>query len=281
MTGDLHLHSHHSDGLLDPATIVERAASLGLGGIALTDHDSIGGWETMEVCCREAGMHWVPGIELSTQHDGQEIHLLGYFPQLNHLRLLPDHLEGLQQSRRNRTRQMITKLSEQGIGWDADQVIEGITCRSPGRPHVARALVAHGKASNVGQAFKRFLRKGGVGWVPSSYPKTVEMIRLVHQDHGLAVLAHPGLGIPNQVVVQLASQGLDGVEVFHSAHKPSLVKKYLYLAKKHGLIVTGGSDCHGPTAGGMRMGKTRLDAVYMDHFLNRISQIEHRQTSRS
>jgi len=108
------------------------------------------------------------------------------------------------------------------------------------------------------------------GWVPSNYPSTVEMIQAIHADHGLAVLAHPGLGVPNEMLTDLASQGLDGVEVFHTAHKPSLVRKYRYLASKLKLKVTGGSDCHGHISGGPRMGKVVLAESDLDSFLKEL-----------
>ena len=271
MIGDLHLHSHHSDGLLGPSEVVQRASSIGLKVLSLTDHDSREGRQEMSDHCQAAGVRWVPGIELSTAHADQEIHLLGYFPSDSGTPVLNEHLTRFQQRRRKRVEDILRQLEENGIPWNAQQVLKGITCRSPGRPHVARALVEHSLASNVGQAFRRFLKKGAQGWVPSTYPATMEMIRLIHAERGLAVMAHPGLGIPNEVLVDLASQGLDGVEAFHSSHKPSLVKKYLHLADQLGLMVTGGSDCHGPMPGGMRMGKTRLESPFLERFLERLT----------
>ncbi|MBT5927427.1 MAG: PHP domain-containing protein [Verrucomicrobia bacterium] len=269
MPADLHLHSVFSDGTFTPKEIVERACSIGLDTLALTDHDTVGGWGEMKLYCQSAEIRWVPGIELSTSHAGREIHLLGYFSS-NELTVLPEKLGAFQERRRNRVQEIIIQLRDSGVHWDVDQVYDNIECQSPGRPHVARALVEHGVVSNVSNAFRKYLVKDKPGWVPSNYPSTVEMIQAIHADHGLAVLAHPGLGVPNEMLTDLASQGLDGVEVFHTAHKPSLVRKYRYLASKLKLKVTGGSDCHGHISGGPRMGKVVLAESDLDSFLKEL-----------
>ena len=269
MSADLHLHSTYSDGTLEPQEIVERADSIGLRALALTDHDTIDGWGDMKRQCQSANISWVPGIELSTSHAGQEIHVLGYFPD-DILSVIPEKLEAFQARRRKRICDIIIRLRDAGINWDVDQVIDSINCQSPGRPHVARALVKHGVVSNVSNAFRKYLCKDKPGWVPSTYPSATEMIQTIHSDRGLAVLAHPGLGVSNEIITDLASQGLDGVEVYHTSHKPSLVRKYRYLADKFKLVVTGGSDCHGHISGGIRMGKVVLSNEDTMCFLKRL-----------
>lgn len=265
MSADLHLHSVFSDGTFTPEEIVERAKSMNLDTLALTDHDTINGWSDMKAQCQSSNIHWIPGIELSTTHAGQEIHLLGYFS--NHdLSILPEKLEAFQQRRRQRIRDIIVRLKDVGIDWDVDQVYNSIDCQSPGRPHVARAMVKHGAVSNVSGAFRKYLGKDKPGWVASSYPSTIEMIQAIHADSGLAVLAHPGLGIANEIVTDLASQGLDGLEVYHTSHKPSLIRKYRHFADKFKLIRTGGSDCHGHISGGPRMGKVVLSSEEANAF---------------
>ncbi len=273
MPADLHLHSVFSDGTFSPEEIVKRAVELGLDALSLTDHDTVNGWHDMEQACRAEGIRWVPGIELSTSFQDLEIHLLGYFPK-DSLSVLPEKLDAFQLRRRGRIREMIARLKEAGIDWDVEEVFNGISSPSPGRPHVARALVELGVVSNVSNAFRKYLRKGKPGWVRSTYPSTLEMIQAIHADGGLAVLAHPGLGIPNEVLIDLASQGLDGVEVYHSSHKPSLIKKYQYLASQLNLIVTGGSDCHGHISGGPRLGKAVLSETQSDLFLQQLGLIQ-------
>ena len=278
MFADLHLHSHFSDGTFSPEEIVRRASEVGLRALALTDHDTTDGWEEMGRHCQQQGIRWVPGIELSTWHQGQEVHLLGYFPHAE-LSVLKRKLQEFQERRQNRVRRMVHRLTEHGIDWDAESVLAGIQCDAPGRPHVARALVEHGVVSNVSNAFRQFLRDGKPGWVSSEYPSTSEMIRAVHADHGMAVLAHPGLGVSNEFVVDLSSQGLDGLEVYHTAHKPSLVKKYRHFATKYRLVATGGSDCHGHISGGPRIGKTMLPAAEFESFAEALEKKEHGQSA--
>jgi predicted metal-dependent phosphoesterase TrpH len=271
MSADLHLHSIYSDGTFEPKEIVERAESIGLDTLALTDHDTVNGWKDMKSQCQSTNIRWVPGIELSTSHAGQEIHLLGYFSS-DDLSILPEKLEAFQTRRKNRISEIIIRLKDIGIDWDVDEVLSAIDCQSPGRPHVARALVKHGVVSNVTNAFRKFLGKNKPGWVPSTYPTTIEMIQAIHADGGLAVLAHPGLGISNDIVIDLASQGLDGLEVYHSAHKSSLVRKFGYYARRLKLVTTGGSDCHGHISGGPRMGKVKLSDKDTTTFLDRLTR---------
>lgn len=278
MSADLHLHSHFSDGTFSPEEIVGRASELGIRALALTDHDTVNGWDDMKEHCGRAGIHWVPGIELSTRFGQDEVHLLGYFPDKD-LDFLPKKLTEFQARRQDRVLKMVQCLTDHGIDWDAEAVAAEIQCEAPGRPHVARALVKHGVVSNVSNAFRKYLREGKPGWVPSVYPTTGEMIRAIHKDHGLAVLAHPGLSVPNEVIVELSSQGLDGLEVFHTAHKPSLVKKYLHYAQKFRLLITGGSDCHGHISGGPRMGKSVLPVEYFELFEKALREKEHRQAA--
>lgn len=278
MSADLHLHSHFSDGTFSPEEIARRASDLGLRALALTDHDTIDGWEQMQQHCEHYGIRWVPGIELSTRHQGEEVHLLGYFLHMALCTLKTKLLE-FQKRRQQRVRQMVQSLTEHGIDWDAEAVLAGIQCDAPGRPHVARALVAHGVVSNVSNAFRKYLREGKPGWVASEYPTTSEMIRAVHADRGMAVLAHPGLGVSNESVVDLVSQGIDGLEVYHTAHKPSLVKKYRHFATKYQLVATGGSDCHGHISGGPRMGKTMLPEADFELFAEALGKKEHGQSA--
>ena len=127
----------------------------------------------------------------------------------------------------------------------AESVFALANCKSPGRPHVARALVKEGLIGNLDEAFERFLKKGRPAWVPKTKMSALEGIELIHQAGGLAVMAHPGLNRTDEIIPALVDAGLDGIECFHTKHSTAMSERYLEIADKYHLLVTGGSDCHG------------------------------------
>jgi len=141
---------------------------------------------------------------------------------------------------------------------DAESVFALANCKSPGRPHVARALVKAGLVRNLDEAFERFLKKGRPAWVPKSKVSALEAIELLHQAGGLAVMAHPGLNRTDDVIPALVDAGLDGLECFHTKHSTVMSERYLEMADQYHLLVTGGSDCHGFSKGKPLVGTVKL-----------------------
>lgn len=258
MFADLHLHSRFSDGTYTPEEIVARARRLGFSALALTDHDTVEGCARMEAACAAAGLEFIPGTELTAEQDGHEIHFLGYFIDTTNPTLLAE-IARFQTVRQERVREMVARLNRLKIPLAAEKVFELANCRSPGRPHVARALVKHGHCSNFDEAFERFLKKDGPAWVPKFKMSALRAIELIHQAGGLATLAHPGLNRTDDVIPALVEAGLDAIECFHSKHTPATTERYLAIASQHGLLITGGSDCHGQSKGRPMLGTVRLD----------------------
>lgn len=263
MFADLHLHTNFSDGTYSPEELVAQAVRNNLGAIALTDHDTVEGCERAARACETAGIEFVPGAELTAEHDGNEVHILGYFLDTTNPRLLSEIAE-FQTVRQNRIHKMVAKLNELGVPLQAESVFELANCRSPGRPHVARALVKAGLCSNLDEAFERFLKKNRPAWVPKMKMSALVAIELIHQAGGLAVMAHPGLNRTDQVIPGMAEAGLDGLECFHTKHSPGTSRHYLEIAARHHLLVTGGSDCHGMSKGRPLIGTVKLPGEYMD-----------------
>ena len=260
---DLHLHSRHSDGTFTPEEIVERGRRAGLGALALTDHDTVEGCEAMKQECAKAGMEFVIGTELTSEHNGNELHILAYFVDPTNERLLRE-IAKFQTVRQDRIREMVVRINAQGVPLKAEDVFALANCKSPGRPHVARALVRHGQCRTLDEAFDRFLKKGRPAWVPKSKMSAVEAIELIHQAGGLAVMAHPGLNRTDESIPDLAAAGLDGIECFHTKHPPATSRHYVALAEKHKLLITGGSDCHGLSKGKPLIGTVRLAREHYD-----------------
>lgn len=241
---DLHLHTTASDGAWSPAELVETAKRLNLRAIAVTDHDTVAGVLESVERGRQAGIEVIPGVELSVEHGGDEVHLLGYYIDCNDAHFLAT-LAKCRNARTERIHRMVERLNEAGCDITADQVLRAVT-GSPGRPHVARVLVAEGYAASIPDAFDRWLSEGRPGYVPRTRLSLAEGVALIHAAGGVAVLAHPGLLKDESLIGSAIEVGIDGIEVVHSEHSAAQQARYDALASEHGLLRTGGSDSHGP-----------------------------------
>ena len=148
MYADLHLHTNFSDGTFTPEELAEHGQRVGLSAMALTDHDTVDGCARMAVACGERDIEFVAGCEFTVEHDGNELHLLGYFLDLENNRLRGE-LAKYQSVRRNRIHEMVEKLNELGVGITSDDVMKIANCDSPGRPHIGRALMALGHCGSL------------------------------------------------------------------------------------------------------------------------------------
>ena len=191
MFADLHLHTNFSDGTYTPEELASHGKRLGLVAMALTDHDTVEGCARMAVACKAAGIEFIAGTELTAEHDGNELHFLGYFIDTGNKRLL-EEIAKFQGVRQDRIREMVARLNQLKVPLEADEVFALANCRSPGRPHVARALVNGGHCGNLDEAFERFLKKNRPAWVPKFKMSAAHAIELIHHAGGLAVMAHPG-----------------------------------------------------------------------------------------
>ena len=241
---DLHLHTFFSDGTFTPEELVERASKLGFAAIALTDHDTVEGCERAAAVCAAANIEFITGTELTAEHADTEVHILAYFVDTQNEPLLT-RIAGFQSVRQNRIREMVAALNKLGIPLKAESVFALANCKSPGRPHVARALVKEKLIGNLDEAFERYLKKGRPAWIPKTKMSALESVELIHQAGGLAVMAHPGLNRTDEIIPDLVAAGLDGIECFHTKHSTAMAERYLEIAEKYHLLVTGGSDCHG------------------------------------
>ncbi len=231
--------------------------------MALTDHDTVEGCARMGRACASLGIEFIPGTELTAEYEGNEVHLLGYFLEAEHPRLLAE-IKKFQTVRQNRVREMASRLNKLGVPLRAEAVFELANCRSPGRPHVGRALVLEGLCASLDEAFERYLKKGRPAWVPKYKISAIDAMQLIHDAGGLAVLAHPGLNHSDHIIPSLVEQGLDGLECFHTRHTGAMPERYLNMAGRLNLAVTGGSDCHGYSKGKPLIGGVKLPAVYLE-----------------
>jgi predicted metal-dependent phosphoesterase TrpH len=266
MFADLHLHTNFSDGTFSPEELAERGHKVGLAAMSLTDHDTVEGCARMAQACTGRGIRFINGTELTAELEGNEVHLLGYFIDIENPTLL-EEMKKYQTVRQSRIHEMVKKLNELNIPLRAETVFEVANCRSPGRPHVGRALVQEGFCTNMDEAFDRFLKKHRPAWVPKMRVSALEAIELIHTSGGLAVMAHPGLNRTDDLIPRLVDEGLDGIECFHTKHNTGTSERYLKIAQRYNLLVTGGSDCHGYSKGKPLIGGVKLPGEHLEKLL--------------
>jgi predicted metal-dependent phosphoesterase TrpH len=262
MFADLHLHTSFSDGTYSPRELAAHAKEQQLAAISLTDHDTVEGCAPTALACAEHGLEFIPGTELTAEADGYELHLIGYLIDPLNPRLLTEMAQ-FQEVRQERIREMVARLNKINIPLQAEAVFALASCRSPGRPHVGRALVQAGFCANMDEAFERFLKRHRPAWVPKFKISAQSAIELIHYAGGVAVLAHPGLNRNDDMIPQLVAAGLDGLECFHSKHTTAVCEHYVQLAQELELLVTGGSDCHGLNKGKPLIGTIKLPYIHV------------------
>src|SRR3984957_14220303 len=268
---DLHLHTNFSDGTFSPEELVLHAQKSGLACIAVTDHASVEGCARAAAACAAVKMEFIPGVELTAERNDTELHILGYFLDEHNKKLLAE-IARFQAVRQNRIHEMVAHINKLGTPLEVESVFALANCQSPGRPHVARAMVKAGFVRSLDEAFERFLKKGRSAWIRKSKISALEAIDLVHQAGGIAVMAHPGLNRTDSVIPALVAAGMDGIECFHTKHSTAMSERYLEIADKYHLLVTGGSDCHGFSKGKPLIGTVRLPYEHIEKMKERISQ---------
>lgn len=266
---DLHVHTTCSDGTEEVEDVVAGAARAGLEGLALTDHDTTAGFDRAVAAAALHGLGLVLGTEFSAELDGWSVHVLGYGVDPGHAGLAAE-LARLRDERTDRARRIVELLVGLGVAVTFERVAELAGDAPIGRPHLAAAVVEAGGATDERDAFARYLADGGPAYVPKHAVDPVTAVGLLRAAGGVAVLAHPALGGPRDgsvmasdaFVEELAAAGMAGIEADHPAHDEPTRRRYRDLARALGLVVTAGSDYHGPaTPGGLGVARTTRAAV--------------------
>jgi len=280
---DLHTHSTRSDGLDSPSDLILNAAKAGLDVIALTDHDTVSGWDEARGKASELGLGFVPGIEVTSVSDIERfaktirisVHLLAYLPDPDH-KALEIVLGNTVETREARGRAIVEKLAEQiPITWEMvlDHLDKGATI---GRPAIADTLVTMGLVPDRSAAFDYYLSTDGPYYVSHSTVSTLEAIGLIRASGGVPVIAHPlkGVGpdidpedLPMAHFEEMIAAGLQGVEVYHRDVPETAREWLLELAAKHDLVVTGSSDYHGVSGKPNQLGENTTSKQMLDRIV--------------
>ncbi|MEL7334294.1 MAG: PHP domain-containing protein [Cyanobacteria bacterium J06560_2] len=240
---ELHTHTTRSDGSLTPTELVGFAVAQGVKALAITDHDTMAAWEEANEAATGQDLEIIPGLELSTVYNGRSMHILGFYPDQQKLR---DPLQERVDGRHRRARKMADKLAELGYPIELPDMPPSM---APGRPHIAGALKKAGHVNSHNEAFDRFLKDDGPAYVPYEKFTAQEGIGLLLSCDAVPVWAHPYIfrgGTVETILPVLVDAGLMGIEVYHPTHSVSQVRKLEEYCEAYGLLMTGGSDYHGP-----------------------------------
>lgn len=262
-TIDLHVHSNFSDGTCTPEEIIDLAVEKGLSAIALTDHDSVGGVESALAACeqKKAPLQVIPGIEISSDYEGHDIHIVGLFVDYHNEELIQKTALFVER-RENRNAQMVKNLQDAGIPITMEALTEGNPDMVITRAHFARFLISHQVVKDVKEAFAVYLGEDTPYFVPRAMMKSVDGIRLILQAGGIPILAHPmhyklEESVLRKMIQEFKDAGLVGIEVMYSNHSPEDDVFVAELAKEYNLLPSGGSDFHGSNKPAISLGTGR------------------------
>lgn len=250
---DLHLHSTASDGVFAPRELVVLAARAGIPTIAITDHDTVDGVAEAIEAASGTGVGVVPAVELSAGFGDRSMHILGYHVDHTDPQLL-GRLATLRQVRVERAERIVYALAHDGFTITLDDVLAIADGGAVGRTHIAQMLVESGQSPSVRDAFTYLLGSSAPYFVPKPVSPPARVISWIRDSGGVAVLAHPGLSMVDDLIHELVDDGIIGLEVYHGSHDRATRERYAHLANSLGLIATGGSDFHGVDTEGEPIG---------------------------
>ncbi len=264
---DLHCHSTCSDGSKTPKELISLAKTIGLSGLSITDHDSIAAYKEASPYAAQLGIELISGVEFSTVHKGDSVHILCYrFPLDSEL--LQSFCEKHQKRRTNRNLGILQRLVKAGMPISEADVAACVHQDSQkhtiGRPHIALAMLKKGYVESIQDAFKRFIGEGKSCYEPGESFSTEETIDLIHQAKGLAVIAHPHLVENGSTLKDMLQMPFDGIECYYAKFGPQQNQRWLEIARKKNWLITGGSDYHGDIKPNLMLGCSYVDKTAFD-----------------
>lgn len=247
---DLHCHTTCSDGSFTPEELVQLAAKFKLKGLSITDHDTIQAYSAAIPLCKELGIELIPGAEFSSVLNDASIHILGYGIDIDSPKII-EFCNLHRQRRTNRNRAILEKLESLNMPISPDEIARKDTV---GRPHIAQAMIKKGYVKSIQEAFKKFIGDGKPCYDPGKPFSVQETIDIIHEAHGVAVIAHPHLIPRKKTIKALLELNFDGIECYYGNFQANEHQKWVHMAHQKGWLITGGSDFHGDLKPGINLG---------------------------
>jgi predicted metal-dependent phosphoesterase TrpH len=260
---DLHLHSNRSDGACSPKELVDKAVSRGLKAIAIVDHDEVSALDEAIPYGQERGLEVIPGVELSVSYQQFDLHMLAYCFDSNNPQLA-SYLNLFQKERVKRAQRMVEILAKFGMPISFDTVLQKAGPGSIGRPHIADVLVEEGHVFSIQEAFDKYIGNGKPAYVAKYKIDVDTTLRLVTSAGGVCSIAHPGIDVNDEILAMLIKVGLPAIETIHPKHNEHQTRHFSEMAKRNGLLETGGSDYHGGNRGDGVLGKYKVPYEVVD-----------------
>jgi 3',5'-nucleoside bisphosphate phosphatase len=266
---DLHIHTSFSDGTFSVPEIINIAFQKKLKAISITDHDCLDAYPFAQQQGSQLGMEVIPGLELSSEINGVDIHVLGYFVDIFNDPLI-QKLKELKQARYLRAEKIVENLNRQGIDLRFETVLNIAGSAAIGRPHIAAALLKEELVYSFREAFDKYIGYESAAYVRKLSIKPHDIFQLIRQAGGVPILAHPGVTHVDDRIPQFIKEGLLGIEVFHSEHSPDQERHYMHFCKKNDLAFTGGSDFHNNHQNKSDLGHPKVSYGAVESLKNKI-----------
>ncbi|MFH1645505.1 MAG: PHP domain-containing protein [Candidatus Omnitrophota bacterium] len=264
---DLHIHTNCSDGTFTPLEVVELASSKGISCISICDHDTVSGVEEAMLAGRRLGVEIIPGVEISAEENGKELHILGYFVDYKDENFTRS-LDQVREDRKERLFKIVDALNQYGIDIQAKDLLVFAGDVSISRLHIAKYLLEKGFVDSLQQAFNKYIGDNAPCYVANFRYSVKEAIELIKSAKGIPVVAHPGLNNVKDFLPDILEAGIEGIEVYHTRHNSALVSYYTKYAKANNLFMTGGSDCHGLNKEELLIGTVTVPYAFVEEMRN-------------